>query len=201
MDYPIEYLIYYSLLARAFVKKINGSENIPKNKPFIAAANHVSYLDDALLPYTVFTCTKKDFRIFINSRFYKNFFIRAFLNHYDQIPVDVSKDVRGKNQKKKTNKAAFEKALKTLKEGKIFLIFPEGSRSEDGNLKKAKTGAAKIALYSKVPLVPIGIVGTYKILPKGKIFPRLGRATINVGKPMTFEHFNKKPITKKYWRK
>src|SRR3989344_7118609 len=154
MDYPIEFLIYRSIIW-LFVRKIKGKENIPKDKPFIAAANNASFLDDALLPYTAFIFTKRNFRVFINSRFYKNPLIRAYLNHYDQIPVHAGKDA--KQKKEGTNKKAFDKAIKTLKENKIFLIFPEGTRSHDGKLKKAKTGIARIALLSKAPVIPIGI--------------------------------------------
>ena len=196
MSYPIEYLIYRPIIA-LFVGKISGKENIPKDKSFIAAANHSSYLDDVLLPYTAFICTKKNFRIFINSRFYKNPLIRAYLNHYDHIPVDAGKDIRQKQRREETNKKAFEKALQTLKEGKIFLIFPEGGRSDNGKIRKAKTGIARIALLSKAPVIPIGIIGSYKIWPKGKMFPRPGRAEINIGKPIYFNKFYSKPITKK----
>lgn len=195
MDYPIEYLIYRPLIG-LFVRKVRGMENVPKDRPFIAAANHSSYLDDIILPYAAFICTKRNFRILINSRFYRNPLVKAFLDHYHMIPVEVGKDTKNPKAMEEKNKAAFREALKTLKSGKVFIIFPEGSRSEDGRLKKAKTGTARIALLSKAPVVPIGIVGSYRLWPKGKALPKPGRVDVNIGRPIYFNKYYKKPMTK-----
>jgi 1-acyl-sn-glycerol-3-phosphate acyltransferase len=189
MNLELEYYLY-SPVMRLFLGKIRGSENLPTNKPFIAAANHASYIDDILIPYILFGATKRKFSVFVNSRFYKNKLIKAYLDHYSLIPVDVSKDVNNLDKRKKTNSIAMERALNYLKGGKNFIIFPEGGRSHDGKIKKAKFGVAAITLKSKVPVVPIGIRGSYDILPKGSKLPRLKKANVYIGKPMNFNKYS-----------
>ena len=168
-----------------YIKKIQGVENFPK-PPFIIAVNHASYLDDLIIPFIVFKYFKTKFHIFVNSRFYKSKLIKSYLDYYGLIPVDVSKDVKDVEKRKKTNEVAFQQALKYLKKKEVFVIFPEGGRSSDGKLQKAKTGVAKIAVNSKLPVIPIGIKNSFKVLPKGAFFPRFKQASIKIGKPMYF---------------
>lgn len=174
---------------RMYIHSIKGIENIPKGTPFITAANHASFADDLMLPSTILRYTNKKFHIFVNSRFYKNYFLSKFFYIYGCIPVDVKKDVGNENNRKQTNEAAFKEAITSLKMGGTFGIFPEGGRSEDGKLKKAKLGVARIALEARVPVLPFGIKGSYKIMPKGAKFPRFKRAEIIIGKPLYFDSF------------
>ena len=90
-------------------------------------------------------------------------------------------------------KEALKWAVKALKQGKIIAIHPEGTRSLTGKLQKGKTGVVRLALAAKVPVIPIGLIGTFEILPKGKYIPKLKRATMNIGKPMYFgKYYDKK---------
>ena len=91
-------------------------------------------------------------------------------------------------------------AVNALKKGKIIAIHPEGTRSLTGRLQKAKTGVARLALGSKVPVIPIGLIGTFEILPKGKYIPKLKRAEMNIGEPIYFDKYYNKRITKKLLR-
>ena len=63
-------------------------------------------------------------------------------------------------------------AIKALKQNKTIVIYPEGPRTLTGKINHAKTGVARLALDAKVPVLPVGLIGTFKILPKGKIIPR-----------------------------
>lgn len=188
MSYPFSRIFLGSLI-RLYLGKITGKENLPKELPFIVACNHSSYIDDFILPYSMGLAVNRKFHIFVNSRFYKNPFFKIFLNHYDLIPVDVSKDVKDNNKKMETNEKAFGKALEYIKKGDLFMIFPEGGRSEDGKLKKAKTGVARVALSARVPVIPVGIKGTYNIMPKGAKFPKFKRAELVIGNPLYFDSF------------
>ncbi|MCK5282672.1 MAG: 1-acyl-sn-glycerol-3-phosphate acyltransferase [Nanoarchaeota archaeon] len=171
------------------MRKTTGIENIPKNKAYIVAPNHSSYADDLIAPYTMIAYGKKKLHIFVNSRFYKNFFLIKLLDHFGCIRVDVSKDVKDEEKRKKTNEKAFKIALEGLKNGDILIIFPEGGRSQNGKLKKAKTGIAKAALAAKVPVLPMGIKGSYEIMPKGAKLPKFKKADIIIGKPMYFDKY------------
>jgi 1-acyl-sn-glycerol-3-phosphate acyltransferase len=76
---------------------------------------------------------------------------------------------------------AFEHALKVLQHGQLLGIFPEGKRSLGHGLRAAKTGAARFALLSGAPIVPVAVVGTNQMF---KRFPRRTRITIKVGAPI-----------------
>jgi 1-acyl-sn-glycerol-3-phosphate acyltransferase len=81
---------------------------------------------------------------------------------------------------------AFKTAKNVLDEGRILVIFPEGTRSRTGALQAAKEGATVLAVRSGAPIVPIAIVGSQRFWGKGKRVPRFGsRVTIRVGKPFT----------------
>ncbi len=159
------------------------------NGAFVVAANHSSYLDDFFMPYIIFKHVNKKLHIFVNSRYYKIFFIKKFLDYHECIPVDVNKNVPDYKRRRITNENAFRDALMYLKKGDIFGIFPEGSRSINGKLKKAKTGVARVALEARVPVIPMGIKGSYEIIPKGAIFPRFKRADIIIGKPIYLDEY------------
>lgn len=172
-----------------YLKKVIGKENIPKDFKFIVAANHSSFMDDFLLPTSILKSMNKRFRIFVNSRFFKNKFLSWSLFRNGCIPVAVAKDVTDIRQRKSMNNRAFDEAIKAIKGPDIFAIFPEGGRSIDGTLKKAKTGVARLALIAKVPVVPFGIKGSYEIMPKGSKFPKMKRAVVIIGKPLYFDKY------------
>lgn len=192
MVYPIgKYLI--PLVYYLWLRKVEGRENIPRDTPFIIAANHSSFYD-TLLPYTIMSRTlNKQVHALVNSRYWGSFFHRRAFEWGKCIPVYVEKDVRSK----KKNKQALEKAVSFLKKGHLIQIFPEGTRSYDGQLKKAHTGVAYLALKAKVPILPFAIIGSEKVMPKGTAFPRFARAEIRIGKPICFEKYYGKKINKK----
>jgi 1-acyl-sn-glycerol-3-phosphate acyltransferase len=192
--------IFPGCIIRMYIGKVEGVENLPKG-PFIFAPNHASFADDFIAPFTLGTKANRMFHMFVNSRFYDNFSFRKFLDSYQCIKVDVGKDVKDEKQRKKTNEAAMKKARQYLKKGDIIGIFPEGRRSKDGKLRKAKTGIARLALEAKVPIVPVGIKGSYDIMPKGAKFPRFKKADIKIGNPIYLDMYHGKEKDYKIWER
>ncbi|MBS3105335.1 1-acyl-sn-glycerol-3-phosphate acyltransferase [Candidatus Woesearchaeota archaeon] len=189
MAYPISKRLIPPLYS-LWIRKIEGLENIPKDRPFIIAANHASYYD-ALLPAVIIAPRlNKKVHAMVNSYYWKPFITRFLLDLWEAIPVYVDKETDAK----KKNKEAFEKALIYLKKGEPVMIFPEGTRSRDGKLRKAYPGAAKLALKSKMEVLPVGVIDSFKVLPRGAMFPRFVRCEIKIGKPIKF---NNKKTTKK----
>ena len=178
---------------KLWLGRVDGEGNIPKNMAFIVAANHASYYDTLLIPSVIVQNTNKRVHALINNDYWKSSFSRFFLNMWQCIPVFVKKE---KNSKEK-NRIAIKKAIAYIKNGHIMMIFPEGTRSWDGKLKKAYTGIARLALKSKAPVLPIGITNSNKVLPKGKIFPRFARCRVKIGKLMYFDEYYDKKITNK----
>ncbi len=146
--------MFYSFLrncARLFyiiVYKITviGAENIPAQKGgYIIASNHVSNNDPPVVGITFkgkYTFMAKE------ELFHKNPIFTWLITRLGAFPVK-----RGA----KDGAQAIEKALESLKNGRIFVIFPEGTRSKDGELGRAKSGVTLIAAQAKAPVVPVFI--------------------------------------------
>lgn len=192
MAYPIAKWII-PLIYKLWLRKAHGIENIPKDKPFIIAANHSSYFDIFIPPVLIAPKTDKKIHALVNSYYWKPFVTRTFLNLWEAIPVFVEKEKYAKGK----NTQSLEKAAACLKKNELLMIFPEGTRSKDGKLKKSYHGAARLALKAKAPVLPVGIINANKVLPIGKTFPRFTRCEVKIGKLMHFEkHYNKR-INKK----
>ena len=181
-------------IIKLWINKVAGLENLPKAKPFIIAPNHSSYMEHLMIsciaiPYInkkLYFIAKKEHFEGISQKSWHRIWIR----YVGYIPIDRSK--------------GGEKALKTavsyLKKGEVIVVYPEGTRTLTGKIQKGKTGVARLALWAKVPVVPLGIRGTFEILPKGNIVPKLKKAAFKFGKPMHFDKYYNKPITKNMLR-
>ena len=180
-------------IIKLWIKEIKGIENIPKEGPFILTPNHCSYIEhfmigSILVPYLNkklhFIAKKEHFESISQSTWHG-----LWKGYVTYIPIDRKKGER-----------AIKAAVSYLKKEAIIVIYPEGTRSLTGKLQEGKTGVARLALWAKVPVVPLGIKGTFEILPKGKKIPRLKKASFSFGKPMYFKKYYSKPITKKLLR-
>jgi 1-acyl-sn-glycerol-3-phosphate acyltransferase len=177
-------------LIKLWIKKVDGLENIPKKGAFILAANHASYMDHLILMSTLIPYLDRRIHHLAKKEHFDNIFKKAWHNYGGAIPID--REAGGKE--------ALKWAAKALKDGRIIAIHPEGTRSLNGKLQRGKTGIARLILLSKVPVIPIGIIGTFKILPKGKYIPKMKRAVINIGKPLKFDKYSNHKMSKKLLR-
>jgi len=160
MAYPIGKWVVPPIY-KLWLRKVDGLDNAPKGKSFIIAANHASYYDALLLHTILVPKINKKIHALVNSLYWKPFVTRFFLNLWEALPVYVGNE---KDAKQK-NKKSIEEAIRFIKKGELLMIFPEGRRSKDGKLKKAYNGIARLALKSKVPVLPCGIIGANKVLP------------------------------------
>jgi 1-acyl-sn-glycerol-3-phosphate acyltransferase len=85
--------------------------------------------------------------------------------------------------------AALETGMRVLREGNLFGIYPEGTRSPDGRLYRGKTGVARLALESGAPVIPVAMLNADEIQPPGKVIPKLGRIRIRFGTPLDFSRY------------
>ena len=155
------------LLLKIFWRmEVIGTENVPERGGAIIASNHVSYLDPAVL---VASLNRKIYLI-AKKEVFKNTFVSFILKNLNAFSVD-----RGN-----VDILAFKKAINILREEKILGIFPEGTRSSNGELQELKLGVVKIAMKTGVPILPVGIIGTHKIYPQGIKFPILFKNKIIV---------------------
>lgn len=171
-------------LLRIFFKiDIQGVNNIPAEGGAILASNHLSVSDSVFLPAMierpVVFLAKDDY---FNGKGPKGRLVAWFFRNINQLPMDRSGG-RG-------SAASLASANTALAEGKLLGIYPEGTRSPDGRLYRAKLGVAKLALESGVPVIPIAMINTDKVQPIGQRLPHPGRSGIKIGKPLDFSHLS-----------
>jgi len=155
---------------------IRGRDQIPRDRPVVFMANHQSNCDPpallAILPPVLVMVKKEFFRVPIIGR---GMVARGF------IPVD--------RRNREQALEAVEKGVQALKAGKSFLVYPEGTRSPDGRLQSFKKGVFVMALKAGVPIVPISVSGSNKIMPKGKFVMRPGGVRITFHETVATEGF------------
>lgn len=186
MFYSVIRAVGWLLLKIFWRMKVIGIENLPERGGVIIASNHVSYLD----PIVLGASTKRKIHFIAKKEVFNNIFSSIFFKNLNAFPID----------RKKIDMHAFKKTISILEEGGALGIFPEGTRSLNGDLQELKLGVVKIAMKAGVPIVPVGIIGTHKIYPHGKIFPVLFKNKIIVyfGVP---QYFNKNNIKDKTYQK
>lgn len=161
--------------------RASGRENIPKKGAVIIAANHLSFLDSFFIPLVV---KRRKMTYLAKADYFKSWKTAWFFAMMSQIPVEREGGERSQR--------ALELGLSVLQQGKLLGIYPEGTRSPDGYLHKGRTGVARLALAARVPVIPVGLVGTEDVMPKAAKFPRLtGRVRVSVkfGKPLDFSRY------------
>jgi 1-acyl-sn-glycerol-3-phosphate acyltransferase len=161
-----------------FIKEIKGLENIPQRN-FILVSNHQSYID-VLIDGCI--CTPRRFHFIGQTDGWKglsNYLIKGFYFLAGVIPID--------RKKEESRKKAFQEAIRILEKRDILIIYPEGTRSTTGKIQEGKLGMAKIFLKTGVPILPVGIKGTFELLPpKGKL--KIKRIVeVNIGKLLFFD--------------
>lgn len=132
---------------------VEHPERLQKLGAAVFASNHLSYYDTPVL----FAKLPFQFRILAKASLWKLPFIGWYLQRSGQVPIDQSSARAGV--------ASLGRGVKTLQSGLPLVIFPEGGRTEDGQLQKMLSGAAWMAIKAQVPLVPLTLIGTYELLP------------------------------------
>ncbi|MBZ9569508.1 1-acyl-sn-glycerol-3-phosphate acyltransferase [Patescibacteria group bacterium] len=161
------------------IKEVRGKDNIPKRN-FILAANHQSHLDQIVTGYV---CVPRRF-IYIGQTDRYAGFDRLLLN----VLYFIAGVIRVNRKISESRKKAKEEAIEHLKKGDCLVIYPEGTRTRTGEIKEGKCGTAKIFLKTGVQILPVGIKGTFELMPPGKSLPKIKREVkINIGKPLFFE--------------
>jgi len=159
------------LLANIFWKfRVFGLENLPREGGVLLASNHQSVLDPVLVAMVL----PREMHFMARRTLFRNPVFRAIIVRYNAFAIERdTADVKG-----------VKIAIARLEAGNILLVFPEGTRTGDGSIGRMKPGIGMLAERAAVPIVPVLIDGAYEVLPKGALFPRLGRISIVFGKPL-----------------
>ncbi|MDH6180804.1 1-acyl-sn-glycerol-3-phosphate acyltransferase [Microbacteriaceae bacterium SG_E_30_P1] len=175
-------LVAGPLLKTVFRPWVTGAENIPKTGAVILASNHLSVIDSVILPLVmdrrIYFLAKSDY--FVGKDF-KGWLIKHFLLGTGMLPIDRSGG--------KASEASLNTGLGVLAKGDVLGIYPEGTRSPDANLYRGRTGVARMVLEAHVPVVPVAMVDTEKVMPIGSKLPKVRRIGIVFGEPLDFSRF------------
>lgn len=155
-----------------------GTEHIPAAGGVIVAANHASYLDPPAIGANVF---HRIVRFMARDTLFKPGFPSWLLTRLAVMPIS-----RGKG-----DLAALKRAIHVLKEGGCVGLFPEGTRSPDGQLQPAKGGIGFLIAKAGVPVVPAYLKGTYEAYPKGGTFLRPRKVELRFGPPITVDEISR----------
>lgn len=140
------------LLQRVYHHEVVGADHIPSDRGAILASNHVSFMDSIFLPLAaprqVYFLAKSDY---FTTPGLKGRLMKWFFTSVGQLPID-----RSGGAKSAQSLAA---AVTALKEGKLVGIYPEGTRSPDARLYRAKIGVARLAVEAGVPIIPVAQLG------------------------------------------
>lgn len=161
------------ILAAAGVRvKVKGKENLLKDRPQVVFSNHTSYFD----VFCLLAHLPIQFRWLAKAELFKIPVFGKVMEYGGYLPVDRSNPRRAHR--------TMMEAAERIRKGSSIVIFPEGTRSPDGKLQEFKTGGASLALMAQVPVVPVAILGTHEIMPKGSLRVRPRAVEIRIGDPI-----------------
>jgi 1-acyl-sn-glycerol-3-phosphate acyltransferase len=163
VQYQLSRIVAGPFLHTIWRPKVTGAEHVPASGGAILAANHLSVVDSVFLPLMM----DRGVTFSAKSEYFTASGPAArlwawYLRSTNQLQMD--------RDGARAAQATLEAALDLLRAGNLFGIYPEGTRSPDGRL----------------PVIPVGMVGTRRVLPPGSVVPRPGRIEIRIGAPLSF---------------
>ncbi len=162
-------------LVTVFAVRYKGRENIPDQGGGLICANHQSFFDPPLIG----SGFNRRLNYLARKTLFRFFPFRWLIEFFDAIPID----------REGSGLSGLKETLRRLKRGEFVLIFPEGTRSHDGQVSPLKPGFVAMARRSRVPLLPVGLDGAYDAWPRRVRFPRRARIHVCVGPPLEPEIF------------
>jgi 1-acyl-sn-glycerol-3-phosphate acyltransferase len=153
--------------------RIYHPERVPATGPLIFAANHASFGDPSLLGSAIPRCIA----FLARDSLFKNRMFGMWLRSLNTLPVD--RDGGG---------VGLRMVLEVLERNGAILLFPEGTRTHNGEIQAARSGLGLAAVKSKAPVVPIRIFGTFEVWGRHRRIPRPGQVDIKFGHPLVFEN-------------
>lgn len=166
-------LIYLCALDR-FHLKVRGLENLPPKGPYLLCSNHQSYIDPIVLgsalPWRAF---RETFALGTSEIFGQGF-MRRLARWLRVVVLDPDANLV----------PAMRAGAFGLKHGRVLMLYPEGERTDSGNLTMFRKGAAILSIHAQAPIIPIAIDGFYEAWPRHERFPKAANLRVVIGKPI-----------------
>jgi 1-acyl-sn-glycerol-3-phosphate acyltransferase len=165
--------------------RASGRHHVPKAGPVLLVCNHTSHFDPPLIGLAA--C--RPLTYLARSTLFKNRLFAAAIRAYGAIPID-----------RETGTEGLKAVLAALAEGRAVLMFPEGTRTEDGAIQPLKAGVSLLVKRAECPIVPCGIAGGFEAWPRKQLLPapsplfladRGKSITVHYGEPVPSGHYRK----------
>lgn len=171
------------ILFRLFNRwEVAGRDHVPEAGGVLLIANHTSYAD----PPIVGTACPRPVHFLAKAELFNIPLLSGLIRRTYAFPV----------RRDGADRAALREAIRLLREGKVLLIFPEGTRSYDGRLKDLELGAAFIALSAQAQVVPLAIIGADRLLPRGKPVLLPAKLRVRFGPALDCSRFRGQPLSR-----
>lgn len=158
-----------------FRTRVFGREHVPKSGPGVICSNHQSHFDPGMVGLSLdrrsnFLARRTLFDVPV---------LKWILVYVDSIPIDREGPALG----------GIKETLKRLKRGELVVMFPEGTRTRDGEVAPLKPGVTTFARRAEAPLVPMGIDGAYQAWPRDRWYPWFSQIIVVIGPPIMPDEF------------
>ena len=173
LSYRIGWTCFRVMHATYFRWRVFNAERVPLQGGVILASNHASFLD----PPLVGSGLRRDINYLARESLFRFPGIGALLRSWNSVPVD--RDGGGAK--------GLKIILDRLLNGAGIILFPEGTRTKDGQLQPARSGIGLTVIKSTAPVVPVRVFGTFEAYGRRHKFPRPHRVAVKYGRPMNFE--------------
>jgi 1-acyl-sn-glycerol-3-phosphate acyltransferase len=150
--------------------RVYGREKVPATGGALICANHQSYFDPVLIGLAV----DRRMNFLARASLFKNRLFKWLIEFLDAIPIDREGSGFG----------GLKETLRCLKKGELVLIFPEGTRTRDGQLQPLKPGFCAVARRGNQPIVPVAFDGAYQAWPRTSWLPQLSTIRVVIGDPI-----------------
>lgn len=168
--YELCRMVVYLFAMVVYRARHTGMQNIPAEGPVLMVSNHQSHLDPPLVGCG---CRRQMSFLARDTLFLSPVFAKL-ISSVNAIPID----------REGGGLAGIKETLRRLKRGEMVLVFPEGTRTLDGEIRRFRPGFTTLAVRSKAAIVPAAIEGAFRAWPKSHKFPRLGVIHVHYGEPI-----------------
>ena len=169
-------LLQREFYGRVMDLEVEGQQHIPWDRPTIVAANHASHLDMGLIKMALGAYGKDLVALAAKDYFFEGRWRRTYFENFTNLrPLD-----RGDNPRE-----AMREASALLESGSTVLIFPEGTRTKNGELGAFRPAVAWLALKHDTDILPVYVDGTYRSMPRGSFMPKNRRVGARIGEPLS----------------
>jgi 1-acyl-sn-glycerol-3-phosphate acyltransferase len=173
LSYRLGWSCFRVMFATYFRWSVFNPERVPLTGGVILASNHASFLD----PPLVGSGLHRDINYLARESLFRFPGIGALLRSWNSVPVD--RDGGGA--------AGLKAILERLLDGAGIILFPEGTRTTDGQLQKARSGIGLTVIKSDAVVIPVRTFGTFEAFGRNHKFPRPKKVAVKYGEPMRFE--------------